>query len=135
MNRKRRPRAGKTRTKAKKPKFLSLRLQFPAEEAVKTRRIGETRAAAESVEVFITTSPAADSESHGLNLFPLHPGNQLQDREIAQYQENVAYFFSATDGGATSLTGILDDSADNPSISSHTTNNNSNRYVLACVLA
>lgn len=129
MNRKRRPRARKPRSKAKKPKFLSLRLQFPAEEAVKTSRIGETRAsAAESVVAGTTTSPAADSESYGLNLFPLHPGNQLQDREIAQDQENVAYFFSATDGGATSLTGLLDDSTtDTPSNSSHTTDNNSNR--------
>ncbi|XP_075515185.1 uncharacterized protein LOC142549864 isoform X3 [Primulina tabacum] len=131
MNRKRRPTARKSRTKAKKPKFLSLRLQFPAEEVVKTRRIGETRAAgasaAGSVEVITTTSPPADSESHGLNLFPLHPGNQLQDKESAQDQENVAYFFSTTDGGATSLTDLLDDSADTPSISSHTTINNSDR--------
>ncbi|KZV15157.1 hypothetical protein F511_30243 [Dorcoceras hygrometricum] len=121
MNRKRRPRAKKSRTKPKKPKFLSLRLQFPAQE---TGRIGGSASAVEGV-----ASPDAGTKSHGLNLFPLHPENQLvlQDRESTQDQENVAYFFSATDGGATTLTGLLDDSADTPSISSDTTNSNSNR--------
>ncbi|XP_073127491.1 uncharacterized protein [Henckelia pumila] len=131
-NKKRRPIARKSRHKAKKPKFLSLRLQFPVEEPVKARRIARTRTAA-AASAAAADAPvevvAADSyKSHGLDLFPLHPESDqlLQDREIStQDQENVAYFFSATDGGATTLTGLLDDdSANTPSISSHTTNNN-----------
>lgn len=94
MNNKRRPKG-----KAKKPKFLSLRHQFPP-----------------------TQPAAATTDSRQLNLFPLHPEN---DREIQDQAENVALFFSAADGGASTLTGLLDNSTAAESISSHADNNSS----------
>ncbi|XP_057791728.1 two-component response regulator-like APRR9 isoform X2 [Salvia miltiorrhiza] len=100
MNKKRRPRARKSRlSKPKKPKFLSLRRQFPPNEM---------------------HAPVADSRQ--LDLFPLHPDN---DRESQDQAENVALFFSAADGGATTLTGLLDNSSAVDSNSSHTINTSS----------
>ncbi|GER47458.1 CONSTANS-like zinc finger protein [Striga asiatica] len=105
MNTKRRPTARKL--KARRPKFLSLRLQFPADEA-------------KQIEV-----PAkADATSDRLTLFPLQPENQAEERENNDH-ENVAFFFSAADGGASTLTGLLDTSTAAESISSHTNNNSS----------
>ncbi|KAH6781755.1 hypothetical protein C2S52_001456 [Perilla frutescens var. hirtella] len=96
MNKKRR----KSRlSKPKKPKFLSLRRQFPPNEM-----------------------PPDAADSRQLDLFPLHPEN---DRESQDQAENVALFFSAADGGATTLTGLLDNSSAVDSNSSHTNNNSS----------
>ncbi|KAG6410197.1 hypothetical protein SASPL_128249 [Salvia splendens] len=100
MNKKRRRGARKSRvSKPKKPKFLSLRRQFPPDEM------------------------QAPADSRQLDLFPLHPDH---DRECQDQAENVALFFSATDdGGATTLTGLLDNSSAVDSNSSHTNNNSS----------
>ncbi|KAI3474946.1 hypothetical protein Pfo_030257 [Paulownia fortunei] len=92
--------APKSRTMPKKPKFLSLRHQFPPDETKKTLA----------------------TDSHQRNLFPLHPQNQVEERENHEH-ENVAYFFSAADGGATTLTGLLDNAT--ASNSSHSTNDSS----------
>ncbi|KAL1553345.1 hypothetical protein AAHA92_14035 [Salvia divinorum] len=103
MNQKRRRGARKSRvSKPKKPKFLSLRRQFPPDEM---------------------QAPAAAADSRQLDLFPLHPDH---DRESQDQAENVALFFSAAeDGGATTLTGLLDNSSAVDSNSSHTNNNSS----------
>lgn len=69
MNKKRR------KSRPKKPKFLSLRRQFPPNDA-------------------------ASADSRQLDLFPLHPEN---DREIQDQADNVALFFSAADTSLTGL--------------------------------
>ncbi|KAM7506561.1 hypothetical protein LguiA_017014 [Lonicera macranthoides] len=77
----------KIRTKTKKPKFLSIRLQLSPET---TQISGE----------MITTTHQPHQQ---LNLFPLHP----EDRDT--HDDNVEFLLSGSDGGATSLTGLLDD--------------------------
>ncbi|XP_031115309.1 uncharacterized protein LOC116019296 [Ipomoea triloba] len=93
MNKKRRARSGR-KTRTRKPKFLSLRLQFAGDKS------GDGG------------SPAAelpDCEKTQLNLFPLHPENltaaaaaQEENYVVAEYN-----FFSAAESGATTLTGLL----------------------------
>ncbi|PIN17799.1 hypothetical protein CDL12_09536 [Handroanthus impetiginosus] len=120
MNKKRRPRARKSGAKAKKQKFLSLRRQFPAEEVKRFTRL-RPNAAVEAAEV-----ETERNDSKQLNLFPLQSENQVEDRESNDHEnENVAFFFSAADGGATTLTGLLDTSAAAESNSSNTNHNNS----------
>lgn len=63
------------KSRPKKPKFLSLRRQFPPNDA-------------------------ASADSRQLDLFPLHPEN---DREIQDQADNVALFFSAADTTLTGL--------------------------------
>ncbi|KAL6497571.1 hypothetical protein OROHE_027200 [Orobanche hederae] len=120
MNTKRRPGARKSKsTKAKTPKFLSLdRLPFPA-DGIKQKKRNGTRHDGDE------TSARADIFSDQLSLFPLQPENELEEGEINDH-ENVAFFFSAADGVATTLTGLLDTStAAEASNSSHTNNNSS----------
>ncbi|KAL2240587.1 UNVERIFIED_CONTAM: Protein CHLOROPLAST IMPORT APPARATUS 2 [Sesamum indicum] len=112
MNNKRRPKPPKSTTTPKKPKFLSLSLQFPPAETQKTRSLTEMR----------QRSAIPATNSHQLNLFPLQPDNQVEERENHEH-ENVAYFFSAADGGPTTLTGLLDTAT--VSNSTHTTNDSS----------
>ncbi|XP_017237142.1 zinc finger protein CONSTANS-LIKE 6 [Daucus carota subsp. sativus] len=78
--------ARKSRSKTRKPKFLSLRLQLSPE----------------------TTSDMAETDRrHQLDLFPLHPENLVDDKDSHE-DNNVAYFFSSVDnGGAATLTGLL----------------------------
>ncbi|KAL0395736.1 UNVERIFIED_CONTAM: Zinc finger protein CONSTANS-LIKE 7 [Sesamum calycinum] len=108
MNRKRRPRPRKS---AKKPKFLSLRRQFPATDTNEVK--GQSGKC---------PNTADDYDPHHLNLFQSE--NQVEDRESHDH-ENVAFFFSAADGGPTTLTGLLDTSTVADSNSSHTDNNSS----------
>ncbi|KAL0461731.1 UNVERIFIED_CONTAM: hypothetical protein Slati_0060700 [Sesamum latifolium] len=108
MNRKRRPRPRKS---AKKPKFLSLRRQFPATETNEVKRLSGK-----------CPDAADDYDPHHLDLFQSE--NQVEDRESHDH-ENVAFFFSAADGGPTTLTGLLDTSTVADSNSSHTDNNSS----------
>lgn len=83
----------KSRITPKKHKFLSLRRQFPPGEPSKGG----------------CSAVSADrSQSH-------QPIDLMENPE----HENVAYFFSAADGGAASLTGLLDSAAE--SNSSHAT--------------
>ncbi|KAL0450732.1 UNVERIFIED_CONTAM: hypothetical protein Slati_1629600 [Sesamum latifolium] len=113
MNNKRRPKPPKSRTTPKKPKFLSLSLQFPPPDTKNTRSLTEMR----------QSSAIPATNSHQLNLFPLQPENQVEERENHEH-ENVAYFFSAADGGATTLSGLLGTTA-TVSNSTHTTNDSS----------
>ncbi|CAK9180449.1 unnamed protein product [Ilex paraguariensis] len=84
--------AHKTRTKTKKPKFLSLRLELSPENTQ------------QSVKMATTTTPH-DCRKHQLNLFPLHPESIVEDKET--HDDNVANFFSTADGGATTLTALF----------------------------
>ncbi|KAL3644002.1 hypothetical protein CASFOL_011934 [Castilleja foliolosa] len=120
MNTKRHHTARKTKsTKAKKPKFLSLRLQFPADENKQIKPSGMRHGADEA-----EASTMADTTAQQLDLFPFQPENQVEERENNDH-ENVAFYFSTTDGGATTLTGLLDTSTAAESNSSHTNNNSS----------
>ncbi|XP_076881932.1 uncharacterized protein LOC143530212 isoform X2 [Bidens hawaiensis] len=86
----------KTRTKLRKPKYLSLRLQLAA-----------------------TTPPPTDHHdaSQLINLFPLHPENLVEEHD------DMACIFSScedVDGSATTLTGLLCSEEDDDE---HNTNN------------
>ncbi|XP_027150930.1 uncharacterized protein LOC113751203 isoform X1 [Coffea eugenioides] len=72
----------------RKPKYLSLRLQFSCDEKAQDQS---------------SDTPAGGHPQ--LNLFPLHPENLVEDKDA--HDENVACWFSAADGGATTLTGLL----------------------------
>ncbi|KAF8390556.1 hypothetical protein HHK36_025083 [Tetracentron sinense] len=74
--------ARKTRTKTRKPKFLSLRQELSP---------GNTQESGEM------------TQHHQLNLFPLYPENLYEEKEI--HDDNVAHFFDV-DGAAT-LNGLL----------------------------
>lgn len=77
--------ARKTRTKTRKPKYVSLRQDLSPESS----ESGQT-----------TARPQ-------LTLFPLHPENLFEEKEA---HDHVDYFFDhPEDGGATSLNGILGD--------------------------
>ncbi|KAK9272316.1 hypothetical protein L1049_002687 [Liquidambar formosana] len=87
--------ARKTRTKTRKPKFLSLRLDISPENS---QQSGEMT-----------------HHHHQLDLFPLHPENLVEDKDM--HDENMAYFFGP-DGGASTLTGLLDVKTESAGISS-----------------
>ncbi|KAL9152578.1 hypothetical protein ABFS82_11G133100 [Erythranthe guttata] len=125
MNNKRRPKARKSRIKAKKSKFLSLRLQFPPNESTikDTKPDGGVRPKA-TASAADDDAAAANKYSPQLNSFPFDTESQVEERE-GHDQENVALFFSAADGGATTLTGLLDSSAAAESNSSHNYNDSS----------
>lgn len=75
--------ARKTRTKTRKPKYVSLREELSPESSESGQ---------------MTTQ---------LTLFPLHPENLFEEKEA---HDHVDYFFNQDEGsGATSLTGILGD--------------------------
>ncbi|KAL2500128.1 CCT motif family protein [Abeliophyllum distichum] len=95
---KRRFKSRKSRTKAKKPKFLSIRLQLSPDES---KTAGKQ-----------TEMPTSAAACHQLDLFPPHPENLVEEKYTYTHdQDNVAYFFSAGDGGTSTLTGLLDASA------------------------
>ncbi|GAB4847916.1 hypothetical protein Ancab_026976 [Ancistrocladus abbreviatus] len=88
------PAARKARTKIRKPKFLSLRLELSSETTKQS-----------------TQMPSTDNQKQ-LNLFPLHPENSADDKEVTlQDHENMAYYFEAADGGATTLMDLLNASS------------------------
>ncbi|KAF5961592.1 hypothetical protein HYC85_002801 [Camellia sinensis] len=74
----------KTRSKTRKPKFLSLRLEV-------TQQSGE-----------MTTTTISAATRRQLNLFPLHP-----ETSSVEEKDTVAYFFDSADGGATTLSTLL----------------------------
>ncbi|KAL3829539.1 hypothetical protein ACJIZ3_018341 [Penstemon smallii] len=99
MNTKRRPTSRKSRNRAKKTKRLS--------EMQPTAAAGGIG--------------GGDTNSDQVKL---HPENEVEERETHDH-ENVAFdFFSTADGGATTLNGLLENTA---SKSSHATNNISSR--------
>ncbi|XP_028772432.1 protein CHLOROPLAST IMPORT APPARATUS 2 [Neltuma alba] len=72
----------KNRTKTRKPKFLSLRLQLSSNQS----------------------DPMAHHQQ--LNLFPLHPENLIHDRDVMHDDGNVALLF--TSYGPATLNGLLE---------------------------
>lgn len=79
--------ARKTRTKTRKPKFLSLRQEFSPESSE------------------LVHHPSQMGRPQ-LTLFPLHPENLFEEKEM--HVDPVDYFFDHDDlGGVTSLHGIL----------------------------
>ncbi|KAL6507288.1 hypothetical protein OROGR_023483 [Orobanche gracilis] len=121
MNTKRRPGARKSKSvKAKNPKFLGLDcLQFPADGIKQKKRNGNCHNGDE-------TAAPADKISDQHSLLPLQTENELEEGEINDH-ENVAFFFSAADGVATTLTSLLDTSTSAEASDSSHTNNNSLR--------
>ncbi|KAJ0433179.1 putative transcription factor C2C2-CO-like family [Helianthus annuus] len=102
----------KTRTKLRKPKFLSLRLQL--------NKVNKPP---------MPTTTTDQNKQQLINLFPLHPENLVEQYKLDEEQHNnMACIFSSCDDvdkAATTLTGILcsddDDGAkntNNPSPSS-----------------
>lgn len=111
----------KTRTKTRKPKYLSLRLQFST-----TERSPESSEMPSST-VSTTTSCTASDKNSGskqLELFPLHPENLVEEKEA--HDENMAYLFSVADGGASTLTGLLESAITTSSSDQGDNNNNNN---------
>lgn len=87
--------ARKTRTKTRKPKFLSLRLKLSSENSQNSTQM--TR-----------NCKTNHHEHHQLNLFPLHPENLVEDHKVDIHDENVAFLFNSEGGGgATTLNGLL----------------------------
>jgi hypothetical protein len=91
--------ARKSRSKTRKPKFLSLRLELSSENSQNSNQM--------------THSPKTNhheqyQKQHQLNLFPLHPENLVEDKDMI-HDENVAFLFSAAGGGGatTTLNGLL----------------------------
>ncbi|XP_010248760.1 PREDICTED: zinc finger protein CONSTANS-LIKE 6 [Nelumbo nucifera] len=83
--------ARKTRTKIRKPKFLSLQRELSPE----SREMNHHPTANNP-----TTTPHPQ-----LNLFPLHPENLFEEKDIPEH--NVDYFFHDDDGGGATLNGLL----------------------------
>ncbi|KAL8124271.1 uncharacterized protein LOC141718032 isoform X2 [Apium graveolens] len=81
--------ARKLRSKTRKPKYLSLKLELSPENTPDMPTTGN------------------NDRRHQLDLFPLHPEN-LVDEKDNQEDNDVAYYFSSVDnGGAATLTGLL----------------------------
>lgn len=90
--------ARRSRTKTRKPKYLSLRLQLSKQT--------ETPVRTPSSEITEMTSSRDQQQQQQLNLFPLHPENLVDDDDRhAADDNNVALLFNS-DGGA-SLNGLL----------------------------
>ncbi|KAF7117066.1 hypothetical protein RHSIM_RhsimUnG0005000 [Rhododendron simsii] len=90
----------KTRSKTRKPKFLSLRLEISPET---TQQSGQMKNSTP-----ITTASHHHHHHHHhpqLNLFPLHPENLVEDKETTTFSH---FFDAAADGGATAtMTALL----------------------------
>lgn len=85
--------ARKSRTKTRKPKFLSLRLEFSSQNSTQMTHNRKTN---------------HHDHHHQLNLFPLHPENLVEDKDIHDDNVNVAFLFNSEGGGgATTLNGLL----------------------------
>lgn len=98
----------KTRTKTRKPKFLSLRLEISPET---------TQQSGQMLNPPPTSTTAAPHHHPQLNLFPLHPENLVEDKETT----TMAYLFdAAADGGATAtMTALLGSSSEKSDDDSH----------------
>ncbi|XP_061341856.1 uncharacterized protein LOC133288171 [Gastrolobium bilobum] len=90
------PHRRRNRTKTRKPKFLSLRLQLSQNENKPKKMTHQQH-----------QQPKTEQQQQPqLNLFPLHPENMVEDKDMHE-ENNVALLFSS-DGGAT-LNGLLED--------------------------
>ncbi|KAE9449065.1 hypothetical protein C3L33_19031, partial [Rhododendron williamsianum] len=89
----------KTRSKTRKPKFLSLRLEISP---------GTTQQSGQMNNSEPTTTASHNHQHHHhpqLNLFPLHPENLVEDKETTTFSH---FFDAAADGGATAtMTALL----------------------------
>ncbi|KAJ9152808.1 hypothetical protein P3X46_026328 [Hevea brasiliensis] len=86
--------ARKTRTKTRKPKYLSLKLQLSPHKKTQT-----------------PPKPTKMPHKQQLNLFPLHPENLVHDKDfhdVDQVSDHVAFLFDTATDTSTSLHGILD---------------------------
>lgn len=84
--------ARKSRTRTRKPKYLSLRSQ----QLISQDRQQKYRT------LSAMTSAKGSSHRQQLNLFPLHPENLVDHQEKVDMQEdNVALLFNSDGGGAT----------------------------------
>lgn len=101
--------ARKSRTKTRKPKFLSLRLELSSENS-------NTTSSTQMIEDHKTNSThqQQQQQQHQLNLFPLHPENLVEDKDI--HDENVAFLFNSTESGGASLN-FLGSSSEEDSLS------------------
>ncbi|KAG6720112.1 hypothetical protein I3842_03G043000 [Carya illinoinensis] len=88
--------ARKTRTKTRKPKFLSLRLELSPENSPTSSQMTHNHKTNQH-------DDDHDSSQHQLNLFPLHPENLVEDKDI--HDENVAFLFDTEPG--TTLNSLL----------------------------
>lgn len=83
--------ARRTRTKTRKPKFLSLRRELSSE----TSHTNSTQ-----------MTQMTQNHKNQLNLFPLHPENLVEDKDI--HDENVAFLFNSEAGsGSASLNFLI----------------------------
>ncbi|XP_008230480.1 PREDICTED: uncharacterized protein LOC103329755 [Prunus mume] len=109
----------KSRTKTRKPKFLSLRSQL---SLPKHDHDQDYYTVSDST----TTNTMTAGQRHQLNLFPLHPGNLVDHQEKADMQDdNVALLFHS-EGGAT-LNGLLTSTSTATTSTSTTTTMSSDR--------
>lgn len=80
----------KNRTKTRKPKFVSLRLQLSPNHHKPSS----------------SSSPDEMTQQQQLNLFPLHPENLVDDKDMMHDDHNVALLFSSH--GPATLNGLLE---------------------------
>ncbi|KAM4124744.1 hypothetical protein ACB094_01G254300 [Castanea mollissima] len=106
--------ARKSRTKTRKPKFLSLRLELSSENS-------NTTSSTQMIKNDKTNSTHQQQQQqqqqqhqHQLNLFPLHPENLVEDKDL--HDENVAFLFNSTESGGASLN-FLGSSSEEDSLS------------------
>ncbi|KAL8229102.1 hypothetical protein R6Q57_014002 [Mikania cordata] len=78
----------KTKTKPRKPKYLSLRRQLTQPPPM-------------------STTTGHRDQKQLINLFPLHPENPVEQDKIDEEHSMAQIFSSCDDGAATTLTGIL----------------------------
>uniref|UniRef100_A0A2P2JX74 Uncharacterized protein n=1 Tax=Rhizophora mucronata TaxID=61149 RepID=A0A2P2JX74_RHIMU len=96
----------KTRTKTRKPKYLSLKLELSPK---KKKEANPEEPANNKV-------PYPDKQQLTINLFPLHPKNNLalQDRSSDMHNDHVAaafFFQTATEDTSATLQDLLDTTA------------------------
>ncbi|KAF7819485.1 Zinc finger protein like [Senna tora] len=89
----------KNRSKTRKPKYLSLRLQ-----------LNPTQHEQASDDMSSKTTSHHQQQQQQLNLFPLHPENLVDDKLEMMMQDdqtNVAFLFTSSHGAPASLTALL----------------------------
>ncbi|XP_048328084.1 uncharacterized protein LOC107415240 [Ziziphus jujuba] len=94
--------ARKSRTKTRKPKFLSLRLELSQQQQ-------QQQSTTPTNSSSINNNMSSSSRHHQLNLFPLHPENMVDDKLAADINDdnNVAFLFHSEGGGGATLNGLL----------------------------
>ncbi|XP_042983306.1 uncharacterized protein LOC122312708 [Carya illinoinensis] len=99
--------ARKTRTKTKKPKFLSLRLKLSLENSPTSSQMTHNHKNNQH-------DDDHDSSQHQLNLFPLHPKNLVEDKDI--HDENMAFLYDTPGATINSLRAMASTSSEDDSL-------------------